>query len=106
MSDMKYVTTLEQSALLEASGLDIRTADFFYCKSGSGYLLLTDAGGFSRFNVIPAWSFGALWNILYENGVTFYEYATNESAERVMNSLYSAVERALRQGKIKSPSVN
>ena len=82
---MTGITTMEQSARLLAAGLDATTADAFSGKDG----------------LYIAWSMGRLWQILHENGIFFYEYATNDPVDKVMESLVFAVERAAKSGSIK-----
>jgi len=86
------ITTKEQSERLVIAGIDEATADFADLHHGDVRLY-------------PAWSMAKLWKILHDSGVWFYEYSTNDPVEKVMESLVCAVERASKQGKIKSPSV-
>ena len=100
------VTNHTQSWRLQAAGLKRETADMCdllirpvnmdnYWHLGVGYFE-SDENNIT----IPVWSMGHLWQILHDNGIYFYEYATNDPVEKVMESLVCAVERASRQGRI------
>ena len=86
----KYVTTLMQSLELLQAGLDRHTADYQYDDVDGTHVLCEKA---EESPVVPAWSFGRLWDILHDSGRMFYEYPTTLSAEKVMESLIEAVKR-------------
>lgn len=88
---------MQSLELLEA-GLDRNTADYQYDDvDGTNVLCEKD----EESPVVPAWSFGRLWDILHDSGQMFYEYPTTLSADQVLDSLVEAVKRAVKTGRIK-----
>lgn len=94
----KYVTTFMQSLELLEAGIDRKTADYQY-DDVDGVQVLHEKAEESL--VVPAWSFGRLWDILHDSGQMFYEYPTTLSAVQVLDSLVEAVKRAVKTGRIK-----
>ena len=96
------------------AGLDKKSADMHwkasaYERNEDGQWVPQESGAHVYINIgapkneleFPAWSMGRLWQILNENGVWFYEYATCDQAEKVLESLVNAVEWAVKGGSIK-----
>lgn len=80
---MVGATTPDQSKRLVEAGLDIETAD--------GYDIHTDT---------PLWSMGALWNLLHNAGIHFYQFETIETVENIVSLLVDAVIKAVKQKRI------
>lgn len=94
------VTTKEQSLALMKSGLDADTADLAWVNTpcnGSNLVIRTPLCK----GDVPIWSMGQLWKIMHNSGIIFYEYGTCDPPEEVVDSLFEAVERAARNGRLR-----
>ena len=86
-----YITTYWQSLDLLQARLDRNTADFVYVRyDGVPHPRpRTDKDEFDA-SIIPAWSLGRLWELMYKFGLVF-EYATDCDPDSVILSLIEAI---------------
>jgi len=95
----RYITLYWQSLDLMQAGMDSDTADYVYVRIDGAPRPRprTDADRFPA-NLIPAWSFGRLWDIFVEKGWTF-DYTTNVPAADVMRLMVETLIDKLRYEK-------
>ena len=118
---MKGITTIEQSTRLLKAGLSPDTADMWAINvhplKFEGCKTVNDGDPFTKLSLynedplalvdykeVPLWSMAALWTLLNESGIYYYEYNTGDTVESVMESLVYAVERGVKCGIIKTKS--
>ena len=113
-------TSLEQAEKLVNAGLNPNRADLHYTNvsyKGPDYedgmilsnlpyneaMKLYDETGFTSglfFKCIPAWSLGALWNILYHSGIKYGPNTFTMDSQKLTNLLVIWVIDAINQGRI------
>lgn len=117
-----HITTYWQSLDLMQAGLDRDTCDFVYQRNYKMVAVESERGDvvyyepelmdgyfprlrkdIDEFNtdLVPAWSMGRLWQLMYESNVT-YDYSTNECVEKVIESLVHTVGRLAKHKQIKN----
>ena len=97
---MKGITTQKQSERLLAAGLDERTADTGWHMEFREFREFPAPVRSYQVESFPVWSMGRLWDLLNKSNIYFYEYHTGIPLDEVMESLVSAVERAVKSGSI------
>ena len=93
MENKFYITTYWQSLDMLQSKVDRKTCDFIYERyDGAPHPRpRKDTDEFSS-KIIPAWSIGRMWEMLYEQHLPF-EYCTDMSPQDVINSLVDTLRR-------------
>ena len=90
----QVATTIEQSKRLLVAGLDPRSADMSWHKYKTSKWDLW-VGWSDRelpdFQIVPAWSLSALWQMVYELDNTTYEFPTELSADELIETLVRTI---------------
>ena len=107
-------TSLEQAEKLVNAGLNPDTADLHYSNEGvenddMTLRMETYKDAKVRYAIIefdlffaysPAWSIGALWNILYQSGLKYAPTTLTMDSRRLLDLLVVWVIDAINQGRI------
>lgn len=99
-----YVTTEEQSKRLfnqMSNNLQIETADFCYLELDGKYYLYNNpyremANNVFNDKFIPAWSIGALWDILNRSELKFSPNTQFFNSEKLISGLVNTILYAIR----------